>query len=27
MVDDPARYPESCTIIMSCAYLNFGDVD
>ena len=27
MVDEPGRYPETCTIIMSRACLNIGDGD
>jgi hypothetical protein len=27
MVDDPGRYPKTCTIIMSCACPNIGDED
>jgi hypothetical protein len=27
MVDDPGRYPETCTIIMSYVCLNIGDGD
>jgi hypothetical protein len=27
MVDEKGRYPETCTIIMSCACPNIGDVD
>ena len=27
MVDETGRYPEACTIIMSCACPNIGDED